>query len=100
MKRRTQARFFMLFVGLTTVKALAASPQGAEVPTQESSVWERSAQETDMSLFDFLGVMMEDGDGWVDPLDLDAPMAGDLDAGSAQTSAPAAEEIPVVEEQP
>ncbi len=47
---------------------------------------------TELTLFDFLGAMVEDEDGWVDPLDLlDEPVIQGLDknAGNAGEEAAA-----------
>ncbi len=43
---------------------------------------------TELTLFDFLGAMVEDEDGWVDPLDLlDEPVIQGLDENAGEEAA-------------
>ncbi len=81
----------MLLVGLTTVEALAASPEVADGRDDIT-------RESEMSLFEFLGAMVEDDEGWVGPLDFDVPAAGGLDTDPVDAAED--REIRIVEEQP
>ena len=81
----------MLLAGLISVQALAASPETADSR-------EDITREAEMSLFDFLGAMVEDDEGWVDPLDLDGPAAGELDSPTGEAYEPG--ESKTMEEQP